>query len=442
MGYLNGWTRLRAMRLAVPPEKRLSREAATTIALHSFFQLGASMSGVFLTLYLWRLTESLAVNALYSLLSFAVGPLAFAVAGKFAKTRDRLFTYRLGIGLTALFYLLVIVAGARVADYYYAFALLGGTAGALYWLGYLTLMNDVSTDANRIRYLGFNSIMFNLAGLAGPAAAGFLIGLADGLQGYMLVFTTAFVMFVAAAIGSFRLKEAASHHRAYYLRMLPLLFRKDRPFRHSLYGWFFMGTYQGLLLFLPNLLLFSVLGREDWVGYAGVGLLGLTIGTSYALTRRGVPELARRYAVFGAAAFVAGAGTMLLFGIRLWTVGVFAISYYAFIPLLVNSFSAYSYRLVGRLPLRGHLRVESIVARETFLNAGRVAALGMILAFASDLRSPWIAVVLLGAALLQFNFAWIIKRDPGGEPTGRAAAAVPPDASPAGTPKGRRPSSL
>ncbi|HZG76682.1 MAG TPA: MFS transporter [Paenibacillus sp.] len=395
----------------IPPEKRLSKEAVTTISIHSFFQLGASMSGVFLNLYLWRLTESLAINGLYALLSYAVGPIVFAIGGKYAKTMDRLFAYRLGIAMTAAFYLLVILAGPRVVDYYYVFAILAGASGAFYWIGYLTLMFDVSTDANRIRYLGLNSICFNLAGLVGPAAAGFIIGLADGLEGYMIVFTIAFVTFVLATIGSFRLKAQGSHHKSYYLKLMPLLFRKDVTFRHSLFGWMFLGLYQGLLLFLPNILLFDALGREDWVGYAGVALLGLTILASYLLSRYALPELARRYALIAASAFTAGAALLTLFGVRAWTVALFAISYYGCIPLLINSFSAYHYRLVGRLPLKGNLRVETIVARETFLNAGRVVALFLLIAFSSNLDSPWLGVVVLAAAAAQFNFAWVIKRE-------------------------------
>jgi YQGE family putative transporter len=403
------WMRRRSG--GIPEEKRLSKEAVTTITIHSIYQLGASMSGVFLTLYLWRLTESLFINGLYALLSFLVGPIAFALAGKFAKTRDRLFTYRLGIALTALFYLFVILAGTRVVDYYYLFALMAGISGGFYWLGYLTLMYDVSNDSNRIRYLGLNSIAFNLAGLAGPAAAGFIISLTDGLQGYMTVFTVAFLMFVVTTIGSFRLTSRGTHHKSYYLHLLPVLFRKHEAFRHALFGWLFLGLYQGLILFLPNILLYNVLKQEDLVGYAGVVLLGLTIVTSYLLSRYGRAELARTYIMSAAASFSFGALVLLLFGVQLWTVLVFTVTFYGCIPLLINSFSAYHYRIVGKLPLKGNLRVETVVARETFINVGRVIALLALISLSADIHSKWLGAVLLGAALMQFQFYWIVKKE-------------------------------
>ncbi|WP_274365110.1 MFS transporter [Paenibacillus thermotolerans] len=408
------WKRPTPGGVRIPPEKRLSKEAATTIAIHSCYQLGASMSGVFLNLYLWRLTESLFINGLYTLLTYVIGPFAFAFAGKFAKTRDRLFTYRLGIGSTALFYFFVIVAGERVVDYFYLFALLSGISAGFYWLGYLTLMYDVSTDDNRIRYLGLNSIAFNLAGLIGPAFAGFLISRSGGLQGYMIVFTLAFFMFLLTTVGSFRLKSVGTHHKSYYLRMLPLLYRKNKPFRHGLYGWLFIGMYQGLMLFLPNILLYAVLEKEDLVGYAGGLLLALTVTTSYLLSRFGRGELAKRYIMVAAVSFTSGALILLVFGVHVWSVLLFAVSFFGFTPLLVNSFSAYHYRLVGQLPLKGNLRIETIVARESFINAGRVLGLLFLIMLSADIYSRWLGAVIVAASLMQFHFAWVIK--PEGKP--------------------------
>lgn len=399
--------------LKVDPMKRLSVEAVSSITLHSLYQLGASMAGVFLNLYLWRLTESLFINGMYTLVTYLIGPLAFIVAGKYAKTVDRLFVYRIGIFLTALFYLLVILAGERVVDYYIGFALIAGTSGGFYWLGYLTLMYDVSTDENRIRYLALNSIFFNFAGLIGPAAAGLIISLNDGLRGYMTVFTLAFIMFLVTTIGSFRLKSKGSHHKAYYIKLLPILIRRDRRFFSGLIGWKLLGMYQGLMLLLPNILLYHFLGQEDLVGYMGIGTLGLTILTSYMLSRFARPELARRYIMIAATGFTAGPLLLLIVGMNVWTVLFFIATFFAMAPMLVNSFSAYHYRLVGKLPLKGNLRVETIVAREIFINMGRAVSLIALIFLSTDLESIWLPLIALFAALMQFNFAWIVRDERG-----------------------------
>jgi YQGE family putative transporter len=82
------------------------------------------------------------------------------------------------------------------------------------------------------------------------------------------------------------------HHKSYYLGLIPLLIRKNISFRHGLYGWFILGAYQGLLMLLPNILLFHVLQKENLVGYTSGALLVLTMIAGFYMTRFGRSELA------------------------------------------------------------------------------------------------------------------------------------------------------
>ncbi len=207
---------------SLPREKQLSREAVISLIIHSIFQFGASMSGVFLNLYLWRLTHSVVVNGTYSMIVFILTPIGFALGGLMIKKKDRMVSYRLGIMLIGLFYLSVILAQETLVEYYILFAIFNGLAGAFYWVGYLTLMYDVSNEQNRIRYLAFNMIFFTAATLAGPALAGFIIRLKEGLSGYTIVFSIAFCMFLLAALISLKIKASSGHHRVYYLKLTGL----------------------------------------------------------------------------------------------------------------------------------------------------------------------------------------------------------------------------
>jgi MFS transporter, YQGE family, putative transporter len=404
--------RWKGRRTPLADDKALSREAYVTLFIHACYQFGASMSGVFLSLYLWRLTKDLWVNGLYSGIGFLLTPIGFAVAGAIAKRRDRLFVYRTGILLTALFFLLVIFARERVAAYFPLFAFFSGVSGAFYWLGYLTLMYDVSTDSNRIRYLGLNSIFFNLAGLAGPAIAGYIISLNEGLQGYTIVFSLAFVMFVVAAAGSLRIKTRLSHHRAYYLKYMGLVMKKNLAFNKGLIGWFVIGILQGVMLFLPNLLLYTVFTRENLVGYIGASLLLLTVLSSFIIGKWGRPHLAKTYILIAATGYLAAA-QWLLWGIRPWTVVLFLAIYYFSSPWQFNSFSAYHYRIVGRLPLKGNLRVETMVLRETAINFGRVISVMGVILLAEELTGPLLPWVVLAAALAQWAFLWLVNSKEG-----------------------------
>ncbi|MFS0723978.1 MFS transporter [Paenibacillus sp. 1P07SE] len=393
----------------MPLERRLSKEAVTSLIIHGCFQFGASMSGLFLNLYLWRLTGDLLVNGVYNIIVFFITPLGFALGGWIAKKKDRMVTYRLGIVLIALFYLGVIIAQERVVDFYVGFALFSGLAQGFYWTGYLVLMYDVSTDKNRIRFLAINMMVFNAAGLAGPALAGYIIQLSEGLSGYVMTFGIAFVSFFIAAVISFRIPTITSHHRTYYLKLVGAVLKRNRSWLLSLIGFLVLGLLQGIMLFLPNILLFQTVGREDWVGYLGVLFAFLTVVTGFIISRKAREEHAYRYVTLSSIGVICGAAVLLI-DISTWSVVTFMVVFSLCNPLTINTLTSYYYRIMGTLPLKGQLRIESVVMRELFLNIGRVVSIGLLILFARDVTSIRLPMVLVGAALLQLNLIWLVKR--------------------------------
>ncbi|OAS21905.1 MFS transporter [Paenibacillus oryzisoli] len=393
---------------ALPFEKRLSREAVISLLIHSIFQFGASMSGVFLNLYLWRLTHSVVVNGTYSMIVYILTPIGFAIGGYMIKKKDRMVAYRLGIILIGLFYLSVSIAGERLVDYYVLFAVFNGLAGAFYWVGYLTLMYDVSTEQNRIRYLAFNMMFFTAATLAGPALAGFIIRMKEGLSGYTIVFSIAFLMFLLAAIISLKIKASGGHHRVYYLKYTGLIMKKKQEWLKALLGFFGMGLLQGTMLFLPNILLFKVLPREDLVGYLGVLYSSLSIVMGIFISKYANAGRARLYLTISTVGYLVGI-SCILGSLNVWSVVGFMILYSIFAPLQGNTMTGFYYSLIARLPLKGELKVESVVVREFFLNVGRVISILILITFGSDLDGGLIPWILLLAALTQFGLIWSIK---------------------------------
>jgi len=393
----------------LPQELKLSAEAKLSLIIHAFFQLGASMSGMFLNIYLWRLTEDLTINALFNVINFAIGPFVFALGGYIAKKYDRMLVYRLGIVLNAIFYLLVIIVGENVPNYYILFAILTGIAGGFYWVGYLILQYDVSTDHNRVRYLAINMITFNSAGLLGPFLAGTIIQRMDGLQGYITIFIIAFIMFVLASVVSTRIKATTGQKRAYYLKYMGLVLKKQKTFVKGLLAFTFLGLFQGIMLFLPNILLFQALGREDFVGYLTVVFSLIIVIMGFIISKYAKKDNTKLYVLMTTISITIAA-CLLLFGIHLWTVIIFMIVHSFSNPLLLNSLTSYYYRLMGKLPLKGGLKTESVVAREFFLNTGRCLGILLLAIFAKDLTSIAIPIIIVGMAALQLCIVLCIPK--------------------------------
>jgi len=323
----------------IPPEKKLSKNAVVALVIHCFFQIGASMSGLFLNLYLWRLTEDLAVNAVYNIVLYGITPIAFALGGWISKHKDRMFTYRLGIFMIATFYLMVVIAQEQVVTYYLLFAVFNSFAAGFYWTGYLVIQYDVSTNANRVRFLAINMVTFNAAGIVGPALAGSIITNNEGLQGYIYIFMIAFVMFLIAAFISFRIPVEKSHHKAYYLKYMGIVMRRNKVWTKGLYGFLVLGLFQGIMLFLPNILLFRTVGREDWVGYLGVFFSMLIVATGYIISRKAQKEHVRAYLIYSVTGIVIGSA-LLLIEVKFWSVLLFMILHSVSNPLTVNTLTS------------------------------------------------------------------------------------------------------
>ncbi|CAM4039213.1 hypothetical protein L1N85_07050 [Paenibacillus alkaliterrae] len=142
---------------------RLSDEANITLFNHGIYQFGNALSLILVNLYLWRLTNDLWINGAFNFIALITAPIATMYIGKIAKLKDRLFAYRTGIFLTAVFYLLIVISGDRMVDYYIGFAVLKGVSTSFYWLGHFTMITDVTNDDNRHKYLGWNLIIRQIA---------------------------------------------------------------------------------------------------------------------------------------------------------------------------------------------------------------------------------------------------------------------------------------
>jgi YQGE family putative transporter len=399
---------LRLRSAGKPPERRLGGEAKLSLLIHFFFQFGASMSGVFLNLYLWRLTGDLWINGMYNIINYAVSAAAFMLGGWIVKRTDRMYSYRLGLLLISLFYICVVFAQERVVEWYPLFAVFGGISGAFYWVGYLVLMYDVSDDRNRIHYMAMNSIFFTLAGLIGPALAGRIISVNEELHGYIIVFGIAFLMFLLAAAGSLKIKAKPAKHRTYYIRHTFLIMRRESNWSRALWGFMTLGLLQGIMLFLPNILLYQVMPREDHIGYMSVLFSLITIAMGMIISKYARESMTRLYLWISGAGLIA-ASALLVMGLQLWTVICFMVVYSFFAPLQGNTISSYYYRLIGKLPLRGNFRVESLVIREIFLNAGRVISITALITFLDNVEGRQLAYILLAGAVTQLLLPVLIR---------------------------------
>jgi YQGE family putative transporter len=382
-------------------EKKLSRDAKNTLVIHLIFTIGSSMAGVFLNIYLWRLGNSLSINAYFQMINFVVIVLSFILCGWLVKKYDRIWIYRIGIGLVSFFYLSVVIVQEQVLVYYVLFAIVHGLVMGFYWTGYTTLMYDVSNSHNRIRFLAINMTVFTLGSLSGPVIAGYLIYVQEGLLGYTIVFTIAMILFVIATIISLRISSLHLPKQPLLVMKTLKLLIKHQIWQKLLVSFLIIGLFQGLMTFLPNIMLYRFVPREDLIGYLGMLYSSTTIAVSMVVSRIAQPHQAKIYIFIGGSLALIGA-VQLWIHVSLISLIIFMILYSTSAPLIWNALTSNYFGVVSRLPLHGNLRVESIILREVGLNTGRLIALTGLLFYVTDLDSRQLPSILICIAIVQF----------------------------------------
>lgn len=390
--------------------QRLSTHAKNVLINHAIFQFGGSLSVIFVNLYLWRLTNDLWVNGMYNLVALLAQAVTTFGIGKMSKRKGRTTIYRYGIFMTALFYLLLVIVQEDMVHYFLLFALLRGIAQGLYWVAYFTIVHEVSSNENRHRYLGLNQMIMSTANLVAPALAGIVIGLFDSLIGYVLVFGMAFVMFIFAIIGTFRIKKENIQHRTYYMKYLSSIIKKKKGFGKALFGWLIIGFPQGIFMYVPAILIYSIFNSEEIVGILNAAFLAVTILASYVISRIARTENTRQYLWIAAIGLIVSS-IFITIEIAVWSVIIFMVTKNMFKPLQGNAYAAYYFQWLDHIPLRSAFRTESVVLRETLINCGRGLGIVVFMIFSNEINTHTVGFVILAVMTIQLLLPLLVNHN-------------------------------
>ncbi|WP_078544555.1 MFS transporter [Litchfieldia alkalitelluris] len=380
--------------------------------IHGAYGLAATMAGLFLNLYLWRISNDMNVNAIFMVGTFIFGPLAFWVGGKISKKNDRLLSYQLGIAFTAVFYILVVLLQETVAEIPFWIGVLSGFSSGMYWLGFLVILYDIVETKDRSAFLGKQMAVLGTVTTTGPAFAGFIISRFDSLVGYTVIFTFATILFITGFILSFKLPKDFSAKRN--LR-IPIIFRFNRRFfimKRMWPGWIIWGACEGLIFFLPILLVYQEVNSELLVGLTTILLGVIAILSSLWHSRYNPFERQHLTVLFTWIAYVIATAPLLI-DVNVGTVFLFLIINEICRALMGVSYFSYFLKVVEILPRRAGLRTEMLVVREWIVNMGRALSVICFIVFYS-ISPDYIYYVLFVTIFLQ-GFLYLIMIRGNGE---------------------------
>ncbi|KEO84192.1 MFS transporter [Tumebacillus flagellatus] len=387
-------------RNAETPHETLPPSGRWLLAVNALFAGASALSNTFLNIYLWKLVRGLEQIALYNFLIFLFTALGYVGAGWLAKRTDRLYTLRLGVSFLAVFYVLILVLGPRVAETYPWLGCLQGAGAGFYWLSMQVLVFEVTEPETRDSFNGVNGFLVAVASGAAPLLAGKLLT-ALPESGYRMLFMLSFAMFTASVLCTWRLEHRTSPPD-YNLRLGFSPASHGPLWRRKLLVSFFLGFREGVLIFLPFLLVFLVTGNELT---ASRYLLMTSIASlvAYYIVKRFLTFDRRLLFVTVSGLMLAASVLLLLFQVNTFSLFVFGLLNSLFSPLLLIPYSCHSYDVMGRLPDAVHRKVEYLVVREVAINSGRCLSLGALIAcelWLPDALSNRIAFLIVGLSPL------------------------------------------
>lgn len=376
----------------------LTKDLTLLLIIGGLYSLSVALSNTFVNIYLWKQSGEYSDLGMYNLAVVIMQPITFILAGRWAKKIDRVIVFRIGVIFLALFYLTVLLIGTSASKF---LLLLGGLLGigyGFYWLAYNVLTFEITEPESRDFFNGFLGILSSVGGMIGPIAAGFIIAKMNKMLGYSIVFGISLGLFSLAVFLSFFIKRRPAKGKYYFVRILKER-KENRNWNLITNANFFQGFREGTFAFIISVFVFISTGSELSLGTFGLINSGIAFIAYYVVSKMVKKDMRKKAILIG--------GIILYLSIfvivfeptyvkLLIYAGIIAVAY----PLLLVPYISMTYDVIGSGWKAAEMRIEYIVVRELYLNAGRAASIILFLvgiAFFEPEKITPIILLILGA---------------------------------------------
>jgi len=354
-----------------------TRDLLLLLSLGGLYSLSVALSNTFVNIYLWKQSGDFAKIGLYNLAIVVIQPLTFILAGRLAKKVDRVIVLRAGVIFLALFYMAVLMSGSLASRYLFLLGCLLGVGYGFYWLAFNLLTFEITEPETRDFFNGFMGILSSAGGMVGPVTSGFIITRIGNFKGYMTVFGLSLTLFSLAVVLSFFLKRRPSSG-SYSIVEAFKERKKNHNWKLVTNAHVFQGLREGTFVFVISVYVFLSTGSELSLGTFGLINSGVSFLAYYAAARLIKKKRRKKAILLGGIILYASVflifkdvtfSKLLLYGASI------AIAY----PILLVPYMSITYDVIGTSRNAAEMRVEYIVVREVFLNAGRILSISLFL---------------------------------------------------------------
>ncbi|MED0659152.1 MULTISPECIES: MFS transporter [Bacillus] len=376
----------------------LTKELLILLTIGGCYSLSVALSNTFVNIYLWKQSGKFMDLAIYNLMVVIFQPLTFILAGKWAKKVDRIMVLRMGVSFLALFYLSVLFFGERAHEFLAILGALLGVGYGFYWLAYNVLTFEITEPETRDFFNGFLGTLSSAGGMVGPVLAGSIISRFESFVGYSIIFAVSLGLFTIAVLLSLMLKRRPAHGQ-YFLKRIWKERKTNQNWNRITIAHFFQGLREGVFVFVISVFVFISTGSEFSLGTYGLVNSGISF-IGYSLASRLIKQEFRKPVILAAGVVLYLSLFLIVFHPTFPKLLIYASMIAIAYPFLLVPYISITYDVIGRSWKASEMRVEYIVVRELFNNAGRIfSVLCFIFAihFFPEQKSIPILLLIVGA---------------------------------------------
>jgi YQGE family putative transporter len=379
------------------------------LIIQGMFAAANALSGTFVNVYLWKVSNDYALIGWFSLANQISIALTFWIGGKWVKEHNKMNSLRLGVAISAAFYLLVLLFQKQAVDYVLLLGAVQGMGFGFFWLAFNVVYFEVTSPETRDRFNGLAGLMTSGASMLAPWISGLLITKMKDSTGYKFIFTISLTIFLIGVITSFFLKKRKVEGSYEWFHAFIRLKEKRNPWRLAVPALIAQGIREGVFVFLIGLMVFVATNNEMQVGNYFLITSAVAL-FSFMLLSKWLKPHRRIFAMLIGSVMMVFVIFPFFWEVNYTTLLIFGIGTSIFMPLFIIPMTSSVFDIIGQDKESASHRVEYVVLREMGLNLGRMAGTILFIAVVSWRTDPavinWL-VLFIGSAPIA---AWFFMR--------------------------------
>lgn len=384
----------------------MSKNEKLLVIVNATYFIAATMSAVFVNVYLYAFTGSIYSMTMYAMVRFTMIPLGFYLGGLLSRKMSLSTILSLGLLIIISAFAFLLGFNHLFYDNYYLIFVVGlvlGSGEGLYWFSINSLNLQSSSKETRASFISTMAIFNSASTVIAPFVATMIVRFSNtDAAGYIRIFQIVIVLQIIAALISRKVENVYVNKP--YTIWDKFNLKHDIQWRYVMVSHFLFGVRDSLLIVLTSILIYKATG--------GSGSLYGDLLTGFALLNLLANFAARRLIKRNNRMQMYAFGSVLLFTSTMVLVlvpNIYGAVYFGLVNALGNPFMVNTFNIIMMNALQDYIEEENIfgriITKEFTLNGGRLLGMASIIGFATFIPEP---LSLIVAVTFCSSFAIII----------------------------------